>query len=470
MIKKNPFLRYPFWVMVIFITLLLCWISLYAFRLSWLTKPEEKVVQATSEVKKFINENIFSGNNGDKDFIQNHFILINTTEDAGLAQAPPEGLGAPSITSITDRAKLAKLFKWLAENDSLYKIAVCDLTFYDAALNEKDDSILRKYINLLLRKEKSKIIFAGQFDENGKNSGKSVFEDIDKNTALLGNTHYTDRGGGFIEYTLATNKNTIKSLPLLLYENTHNIYTTDGRIFNRGDREGPMGLIKLKDKDGESYRVWNNFTPEILFDAEAIDTLPSFENSKLPIDEIPCKIRLGTAAAEGEYLSILCSNNKEKIIFIGAFGGGHNDRHETLYGQADGSVILLNIYYSLATGKNIVSWLFLLFLFAVFFVLSIDIVFNGYLHNLFFYIVSIFLLLGIPKILLDGLGMISVGFKIASKEYTKWVKDESHYFILILVAIIANVFFNRIINIVIIAIAVFILYKLFKYLYGNNER
>ncbi|GAB2809086.1 hypothetical protein GCM10027043_05350 [Ferruginibacter profundus] len=425
------------------------------------------MVQTSTEVKKFINEHIFPGSIYDEDFISKNFILINTTEDAGLARIPAKDEGAAGITSITDRGKLAELFKWLVENDSLYKIAVCDLKFSDSSIVGSADSTLQKYIKLLLRKEKPKIIFAGQFEGNAFE--KSIFEDINQNPGLTGNTHYTNRGGGFIEYTLSSNNNTVKSLPLLLYEKVNGNYVSDGRLLKIGDREGPMGLIKLNKPDGHFERVWNTFTPEILFDNESIDSLVTFENSVMREGKLPSKIRLGTAAEEG-YLSYLCSSNRQKIIFIGAFGGGHNDTHETLYGQTDGSVILLNIYYSLATGKNSIKGFFLLFLFFIFFLIAIDIVFTGYFNNIFYYIVCITLLLGIPKILLDALGLISGVFKTASKEYVKWLKEESRYFILIITAIIANVFFNRIINIVIIALAILILHKLFRYLYGKKAR
>ncbi|HMU11146.1 MAG TPA: hypothetical protein PKC54_14140 [Ferruginibacter sp.] len=470
MSKKNPFKQPSLWALVFLISFFLLWLSLYAFRLSWLTKPEESVVKISTGFKKFVNEHIFPGSIYDRDFIADNFILINTTEDAGLAASSKDDGGAPVITAITNRGKLAELFKWLVENDSLYKMVVCDLAFTDPSFNSAEDSALGKYINLLMQKDNPKIIFGGLYDEEHRKFEQSVFKDINENPGFTANTKYNMRGYGFIEYTLSAENNTVKSLPLSLYEKVNNCTAADGRIFKMGSYVGTMGLLKLKTPGKNTQRVWNTFAPEIIFDAEAIDSLGTYENASGKQADIPCRVRLGTAVEDEVCLPYLCSRNKEKIIFIGAFGGGHNDTHETLYGQTDGSIILLNIYYSLTSGKNRLKVLFLVVLFVIYFLVAVDIVFTGYLHPVFYKVTNILFLLFIPRLLLDGLGLISPGFKMAAKDYEKWVMAKSHYFILLLTAVIANVFFNRIINIIIIAFAVLILHKLIKYLYGTRGK
>lgn len=58
---------------------------------------------------------------------------------------------------------------------------------------------------------------------------------------------------------------------------------------------------------------------------------------------------------------------RDKIIVLGDF---INDAHETIYGEMPGSVILLNAYLALEAGENVVSWPFILFLTLAYFFIS----------------------------------------------------------------------------------------------------
>lgn len=452
--KTRQFSKPALWLLAFFIACLLTFFSLFSFRFSFLVKPEEALVNLSTKWKKYLVT--------DTGFIEKNFVLINTAYDISLSKSP--FLADSLVTTITDRKKLALLFRWLLENNGLYSAIVCDIRFEAASVDKPADDSLRKYIDLLLNDEK--ILFAGSFDTRHNQYETSFFKSINSQPlpgkpVHLGNTDYRfDDHNGFLEYALSDKDGEVRSIPLLLYE----------RIYNASVETKFMGLIKLNSDNGNKL-VWNDFVPEILYNNADFEKIIAFESTD-GSNPNAAKVMLSSVnnMSEANPLYVLLSDtSKKKIVFIGSLGPEHKDKHNTIYGQTDGTAILVNIYHNIISGVNSFSFLFLFFLLTVFFLISINIVFHGFLSHSF-YLISFWLsLIFIPKYLFDALGMIIPGFKIAAEDINKWVKQESHYFILLVTALFSNIFFNKVINIIVISFFVFILYKLFKYLYNAKK-
>ena len=453
------------WFLAFCLATLFLLISMNSFQLSWLAQPEKSLIQKSAKIKKYVYGHLFKDEFYSNRFIEKIFLFIDTSQDYDLAEVPAED-SINESTPITNRLQLSRLFNWLSE-DSIkkpYQYVICDITFTEKGINRADDDSLRKSIIKLLKAKNPRIIFAGEYDEKNQFS-KSIFDELN-NSAITGNTNYASKEEvDFLDYTLATNELKVKSLPLLLYEKTHKTQATDGRLLKVEDLEGAMGLLQL---NGTTL-VWNNFVPEMIFSNDDIKNLTSFEATNDTNYKNIAKMRLGRAVDSNCFLlDQFCAKEKNRIIFIGAFGEGHTDKHETLYGQTDGGVILINIYHSLLDQHGYLNIMFFIILFVLFFLIAADIVFPEFLERFLTLISYAVFFLWIPKLILDGLSTISPLFKKPAEDFAHWVKEERHYFVLIIVTLIANLWFDKVINIMVLLLVVFIVHKVFKYIALNT--
>lgn len=455
---KNPLT----WLLSILITILLFILSFFSFQLSWIAKPEEFITAMPTNVKHWTEKVLKITKKNNDHYIEDNFILINTSYDQEIIEKE-SGKTFPKKIVITDRGKLASLFKWLSDNPHLYKMAVCDVQFTDKGIDSIDRE-LESSIHTLLQSSSPNIIFAGESVESGFKP--SIFNDINT-SGLFGNTYYNNiENEGFVDYTLLKNEH-IKSLPLLLYEKTHPAIANNSENAEEGFSKGFGGTIFRRNEHRKEF-IWNDFTPEIYFDQEHLEEIENFKSYEMV--QIPAQsttmLRLGTSVLDSFSLEVMCElkakNNNKPIILVGSFSG-ISDTHKTMFGQTSGSLILLNIFHQLDTGKTDVKLSYLLFLFTVLFLISVDVVFQGTIFTKkLFFIISL-LLFGLPILLLLTLGTVSAYFKKMSAAAIHWVKEESHFIVLLIAGMIANTFFDRLINFILLAFTVFIIDKLFEF-------
>lgn len=464
---RNEIKSFKLWLLTITITLFLLWLALFAFNLTWLVKPEQSLVQNSVKLKKYLNKTILEGFFYDNRFIEKNFLLINTSQDFSIGKIEePDSIN--QIVPIVDRQKLSKIFNWLKDNKDRYRFAVCDVRFTSKGIDSLGDKALQKSINHLLQDENPKIIFAGQFEED--KAAESIFKELN-DASVLGNTNYDKKNElDFLDYSLVSERVLSKSLPLLLYEKSYKTKSSDGRLLKIESLDGPMGLLKLNDTLGNSIRIWNNFVPEMLFSNNDISSLLSYESSPDKNYSEIAFMRLGRAAdSDCINLEDFTLHEKDRIIFIGAFGDWHNDKHDTIYGQTDGSVILLNIYQSILNARSYFTPLFLFILFVSFFLISMDIVFSDVFKSLLFKLLYYVFFFWVPILILGGLSILSPVFKKSTEAFENWIKEERHYFILIVTAVIANFWFNKVINIFVLILVVYLLHRIFNYFLKENE-
>ena len=250
-------------------------------------------------------------------------VLINSSYDNQLVKHYDDLTGSGNRT-ITDRNKLLMLFTLLNKNNIKYKYLVCDISF-------KDETAID--VALAHEMEKMKIVIPYTLDENKKLiSPNDKFKNVN-----MGISQYETSESLFIKFRFSFGGG--KTIPVIMYEDIHN-----------KKYSFKNGKYKL---DGVS--VLNNSV--LNFRIRHYDV---FEKRKYSIVNLGNLLQL-PAPIINKYLS-------NKMIIIGDFVS--NDMHETVVGKMSGPLLLLNAYYALEHGDNIISWGFWLLLIFGFFILS----------------------------------------------------------------------------------------------------
>ncbi|MDF1551064.1 MAG: hypothetical protein P1P88_24800, partial [Bacteroidales bacterium] len=144
----------------------------------------------------------------------------------------------------------------------------------------------------------------------------------------------------FIKFKLVQN-DSLKSMPLRMYEELHNTRLRKGNSFYRIGKEFILNSFIV------DFEIWpfdvsnNNGANYDLINLGDFDFIPDSAFKKL-------------------------TNNR--IIILGDYE--LNDIHETLYGPMSGPLILLNTFLALEDGDNVISPFFVIYLFICFFLIS----------------------------------------------------------------------------------------------------
>lgn len=323
-------------------------------------------------------------------------------------------------TPITNREKLSKLFRFLAENDTLYNIIVCDIFFQNSSPDERIDDSLRKYIAELEAKEK--IIFATSTAERYARSNMMKVQP--QNSGLASVDAVEDY---YLKQSLYDKETRTKTLPLLMFERIHKINVS-------ADKHG----LWTYNNGGQKRRMYNSFIPEILFTRNDFDNLRSNTNYA-EFDSTMAICDLGAALREPDGLNLYALLHKrseyKKTILIGALMGKHGDVHKTLYGMLDGPIILINAYYCIYLGYNRYSFLYLVVLFTTFLFISYRIIFHKDKE--------------IPAKTIGGFFLTKL-------------KDRTYYLGLLLLTLVAYFFFNHTTNVAVLVIAFEFLHALVR--------
>jgi|GEM_PF-2062051 len=333
------------------IALFLTWASIAMVRLPWIVGEEQDLIPTCTAIKIWLNRHVFPNQLYDTSFIRNHFLVVNTTRDQALTSEydPMDPKKTPGIP-ITDRQKLTDLLRMCNQYPSTYGQVICDVQFQLPSTKKSTDDSLGYYIGLL--QSKGKIIFGAAYD---RRSGQYECSSIPLEKKNIGFTNRDEVSGYYFRHTLSYRQAEVVSLPFLMYARHHHAHLENSRV---------PGLVNIVTREG-SHLCYNSFIPEMLFSKADFDRYyndPSLQDNLLYSRHMAI-CDLGTIAGDKSGLtfrSLLDTVFCKKDIFIGAITGKHADRYSTLYGELDGTIILLNTYYCLELHYNEVSMLHLL--------------------------------------------------------------------------------------------------------------
>lgn len=237
--------------------------------------------------------------------------------------------------AITDRKKLAKFFKILNSKPSNQKFVICDIFFGEpATIDECAGDTVSADVALKAELKKMKnIVLSYHFKEDKDSLDLPIFKDPPRGIADYKTTNNT-----FLKFNLLY-RDTIKSSPLLMYEILHKQKIKKGKWFYwlNGKRVLKSFIVDFR------VRNYDLFVSKNRYKVDNLDALLTLDDKDI------------------------LAHVKDRIIIVGDF---QNDKHETIYGETVGPLILLNTYLGLLNGDNVITPMFLLFLFVCFFGLS----------------------------------------------------------------------------------------------------
>jgi len=349
----------------------------YAVYLPWIVGDQEKIVQAT-EYKKNLRERVRQTNNLSRDNLAKKFLLIDVSNDMAVYcdSSKADSLGLPvdpgsSKTSPcyagTDLKKLTQLFKWLANHQDQYNLVVCDILFGNLQGVKQSDSLLGYILNIAQNRYHQKILFPALYNQN---SGLFVTSTFSANLPVESKGAINEKltGDRFLKYRLSYDNGQTKTLPLLMLQTIDSFKVEPGFL----------GFSIYTQKNGAPTIASNYFIPEMLFSKEDIDSLKipgnfygaSVDSTVGRMELWQTLLKLGDTSNYYLQEVLRTRSPNKRNIFIGSFNHNNPDVHKTIYGDMDGGLVLLNIYYNLVLNENGFDLRYTLFVFEFFFLIS----------------------------------------------------------------------------------------------------
>lgn len=422
----------------------------YAVHFPWIVDDHDILVKAMG-LKKTMSMEVEGSNGLSRQQVARDFLLIDVSNDMALhcdtganswLKLPADaGKGSAPCFATIDLQKLIRLFEWLSAHPDQFNMVICDLAFEDLPINNQTRKLLLYAGALMRRQSGSKIIFAWTWDTHKQlfsesEAGKSI---PPKYKGVVNEDLTSDL---VLSYRLSYNNGAGKSLPLLMLE----------RINHYSVQQSFGGLSWFTPPGGRSMLARNTFIPQWLLDNEAIDSLQHLcTREEVFADTLTAYMELWQTLptlsdTSNFYLKevLATQSTEKKNIFIGSFNHQHRDMHKTLYGDMDGAAIILNTYYSLLKGSNVITWQYYLFMYCIFWLVSVFLLFP--LQNWY-------------KGRHKWLGaLLDIGIDLV---------QYSLFFILIF---LSASWFHQTSNAIILLSAVALLEKLIRGMQGNNSR
>lgn len=254
--------------------------------------------------------------NGDTTLLPYNFTFVDVAWSKKLVPKY-DSLGIQiGNNAITNRETLANFFRLINSAEVKPKFILCDIfleetTQYDSLLQREFDQLDNLVIPIV--------------EKNDEILEPAV-------TSNFGIAKVLEHRGNFLKYRYIIN-DTLRQLPLVMYEKLKKIKYQKWGVLLRSD-------------SGEYF--FNNFipTPRIApFDLK-------YQNGNLLhlyIDEL--------LAMQGIAATFL----RDRIVVVGDFE--NLDRHQTIWGDMSGALIVANAFLALEYRDNLISWQFLLYLF-----------------------------------------------------------------------------------------------------------
>lgn len=377
-------------------TFFLIFTSLWLVNQHLVLGDERILFQVTAGIKKII---LGLENKPDpKDFI-----FINNSYDNMLIERQDEDGFPVGNQPITDRRKLAMLFDRVNKRPGSYKYIVCDIFFKDSS--QYDSIFISKISNT------KNIIIPYHLNDSGRTD--LPFINVNRGLADYRSIQYV-----FMKFALTSN-DTMKSLPLRMYEDISGKKFISSGIFSKIDGKPSFNTVVIDFKlryyeliDRNAERMYNI-------------------------------VNLGELLRMNDSVFYRAINNK--IILIGDFY--EHDIHQTLFGKMSGTLILLNVYFTLLNGENLISIGLLLLLFIGFFLISLELFSD------------------------KSLGERKIVAKYSQKKFGKFVlKILSYVLYLAVLSVLTYLIFNIHLNILILAVYLKSVDSFFKYLRERKNK
>lgn len=303
-------------------SLVLVLLTLVLLEMNFTYGDEKFVIKWSTVIKKVV---LGIDNKPSRD----RLLFINTSYDNMLIDKTDTDGFTIGNQVITDREKLSRLFEIIRKSKSSHKYIICDIFFKDVS---PFDSVL--YDNM---KHVNNAIIPYHYGEDGTIE-KPIF-DINK-----GFSDYNVIEGAFLKYSLMQS-DTIHSLPLKMYTDIYNAEYKNSGLISRMNGKPSFNTIIID------------------FKVRDYDIREEFSENTYPY------VNLGEFVELPD--SVVSETMKNRIVVIGNFQD--RDIHQTIIGPMHGGMILLNVFLSLENSENIIKPLFLIILFAVYFLISLDI-------------------------------------------------------------------------------------------------
>ena len=284
-------------------------ILLLVFTIIWLNTnfaygDERHLVQWSSVIKRVVL-------GIDEDPPKKDFLFINLAYDKALI--PREnGLGNEVIT---DREKLTSFLQILKRHQQDVTFTLCDVLLKGKS---DKDSLLQEAVKGI-----DKIVFPTQLTDSGNTETLS----IEVPSAIA---DYKMIIGGFLKFKLFQSKQA-PTLPVYLYEK--------------------ISQHKIISKNGWYYDNNRLMMNSIIIDYQ-IRAHELIEEGEYPIISLSELLILPEEIIVNEFL-------KGRMILLGDF---NLDKHETIFGETPGTLILLNVFLNLMDGHHIIRFWWIIFL------------------------------------------------------------------------------------------------------------
>jgi len=389
-------------------------------------------------------------------FLEQNCTLIDVSHDLVLLSAPDQP-DSTSVLAITDRARLATLFQWLARDTGLFDVVVVDVLF---DLPTAQDSALARSLELLA--EQGRLALAAP--PKGIDL-PSAFREVTL-TASLGRIDEEEHDGIYFEHVLVKERegSSADLIPSLPYR----AYALASGIEHMNGYSGFLGVAREHGRSGsKTIRTW--FHPQLLAGVEEdagwwkglgahvgfskdhfdlsgkrrLEALRSL-NSALPLGM--CTSDIGSG--ETLFLHALFKKRHEAegphFVVVGNFLDPERDVHQTIHGPMHGTAIIIGILHELFEGGHHASWSFTLFMLLAFAV-----------------VVWLLVLRSLGRVKRNK-GAKAPSADLAQKRPPKFsilrrivhalFLDELHYWMLFVMLLVAMICFDRVINIMSIAL------------------
>lgn len=240
------------------------------------------------------------------------FLFVDVSQDKQLVELlDNDGIPVGNL-AITDREKLTELLNILAQKPKNQKMVLCDMMFDQKSPSDSALEVaMNKLPNLLL----------------------SYIFDGDKDTLMLppfkkvkrGLANYETYDNTFLKFRLFY-RDTLPTVPVKMYELLHNKKPQMGKFFNS------LNERKILNHFVTNLRIRN-------YDLFDIDPKQRYN-----------WIGLGDLLMFPDDIHKIC---KDRIVIVGSFQ--NEDKHNTIYGDLAGPLILVNTYLALKNGDNIIT-------------------------------------------------------------------------------------------------------------------
>jgi hypothetical protein len=279
------------------------------------------------------------------------FVFISTGKDLNLI----DDTGGVGNVAVSDRYKLYRLLHAINNSKAKPKFVLLDLQFYYPYTYSIDDSVQQ----LVKKSGLNYHLPDKSFDDSlqteiGKMPDKlaiSVLLDSNKIQKPLykssyGIADYKTYGSFLNKFRLYYDDLGASSMPALIHQKVNGAVYSGRRLTTFCNR----------------HLCFNYIWPNYYYDEADVKADSTFQ-----------EYHLGSLMSLIATPAVVEQIFKDKIIFIGNF---EDDVHDTPAGRIPGTIVLADIYLSLLNGKHLVSFLWVLFVVALFSCLSYFAIYN----------------------------------------------------------------------------------------------